>query len=87
MRKSVLFILLAAICVGGCFNIRTPKPISGEVEESFKNRWIAKRMGELQTSGKAADARDARAQALEEFRKTYPYTRAAQKPDPVSATQ
>ena len=86
MRKSAFLILLSALCRGGCFNFFKPKPIAGEVEEGFKNRWIAKRMGELQASGKAKDPRDARAMALDDFRKTYPYTRVAQKPDPVAGS-
>lgn len=60
------------------------KPIAAEVEESFKNRWIARRMGELQAAGKAADAREARVMALEEFKKTFEYTRVSKKPDPMS---
>lgn len=87
MRIPVLFVLLAALTLnGGCFNITKPKPIAGTVEESFKNRWIAKRMGELQANGKAADAREARAMAVEEFKKKYEYTAVSKKPDPVSAT-
>jgi len=87
MRIPVLFVLLAALTLSsGCFNITKPKPISGEVEESFKNRWIAKRMSELQTSGKATDPREARAIALEEFKKKYEYTAVSKKPDPVSST-
>jgi hypothetical protein len=86
MRIPALFVLLAALSLGGCFNITKPKPIAGEVEESFKNRWIAKRMGELQASGKATDPREARAIAVEEFRKKYEYTEISKKPDPVTAS-
>ena len=86
MRKSAFCLILCALCFSGCFNIRTPKPIAGNVEESLKNRWIAKRMGELQASGKASDARTARAMAWEEFKKTYSYTKVAQKPDPMTNT-
>jgi len=84
MRYSSLFVLLAALTLGGCINFVTPKPIAGEVEESFKTRWIAKRMAELQASGTATDPRDARVIALDEFKKKYEYTAVAKKPDPVA---
>jgi len=86
MRNSSLFILCACLVVGGCFNVRTPKPIAGEVEESFRNRWVAKRMTELQTSGTTPDAREARGIAMEEFKKQYPFTAVAQKPDPMATS-
>lgn len=87
MRIPVLFALLAALTLSsGCFNFTKPKPIAGEVEESFKNRWIAKRMSELQASGKTTDPREARAIALEEFKKKYEYTAVSKKPDPVSSS-
>jgi hypothetical protein len=87
MRIPVLFILLSVLTLSsGCFSFTKTKPIAGEVEESFKNRWIAKRMSELQASGKATDPREARAIALEEFKKKYEYTAISKKPDPVSST-
>lgn len=86
MRTPILFVLLAALTFSsGCFSVSKPKPIVGEVEESFKNRWIAKRMSELQATGKATDPREARAIALEEFKKKYAYTAVSKKPDPMSA--
>lgn len=81
MRYSILFVLFAAVFFGGC---TTPKPIAGKVEDSFKTRWVAKRMTELQASGTAPDPRDARAIAVEEFKKKYEYTAVAKKPDPVA---
>ncbi|MFT3868378.1 MAG: hypothetical protein QM715_07760 [Nibricoccus sp.] len=88
MRIPALFVLLAALTLSssGCFSFTKHKPIAGEVEESFKNRWIAKRMSELQTTGKATDPREARAIALEEFKKKYEYTAVSKKPDPVSSS-
>jgi len=86
MRIPALFVLLTAFSLGGCFNITTPKPIAGVVEESFKNRWIAKRMGELQASGKATEPREARAMAVEEFKKKYEYTEISRKPDPMATS-
>ncbi|MFT3783249.1 MAG: hypothetical protein QM790_14665 [Nibricoccus sp.] len=86
MRIRALCILMAAFALGGCFNIRSPKPIAGPVEESFKNRWVAKRMGELQAAGQAKDAREARTMAVEEFRKKFEYTGVSKKPDPVAGS-
>jgi hypothetical protein len=85
MRISVLTVLLAAFCFSGCINFTKPKPIAGEVEESFKTRWVAKRMSELQASGTASDPRDARKIAIDEFKKKYEYSSIAQKPDPVTS--
>ena len=84
MRYSTLFVLIAAVFFGGCFT--KSKPIAGEVEESFKTRWVAKRMTELQSNGTAADPRDARAIAVDEFKKRYEYTAVAKKPDPVAVS-
>ena len=86
MRITTLTVLLAALFFSGCINFTKPKPISGEVEESFKTRWVARRMTELQTSGTAPDPREARRIAVDEFKKKYPYTTAAQKPDPVAGS-
>jgi hypothetical protein len=86
MRISVLSVLLAALFFSGCFNFTTPEPISGKVEDSFKTRWVARRMTELQANGTAPDPRDARKIAVDEFKKKYEYTRAAQKPDPVAGS-
>ena len=86
MRISALSALLAALLFSGCINFTTPKPIAGEVEESFKTRWVAKRMSELQACGTAADPRDARKIAIDEFKKKYERTSIAKKPDPVSSS-
>jgi len=69
----------------GCSS-KKPKPsprIAAEVEESFRQRWIAKRMGELQATGKAADARQARRMATDEFKQRFAYASIAQNPDPT----
>lgn len=84
MRISTLAVLLAALFFSGCFNFTKPKPIAGEVEESFKTRWVAKRMSELQASGTATDPREARKIAVDEFKIKFKYTAVAQKPDPVT---
>jgi hypothetical protein len=83
--RSFLLLLSVVLAGGGCFH-RTPKPnpnIATEVEEQFKQRWIAKRMAELQANG-VTDPRLARLQAAEEFRKKYEYMKAGQQPDPVA---
>ena len=85
-RLSCFFSLLLVLSSIGCLHRSKPKPtpeIATDVEEGFKTRWIAKRMGELQASGAAPDPREARRIAVEEFRKKYEYTSAAQKSDPV----
>ena len=51
--------------------------IAGDVEESFRRRWIDKRAGELVAHGTPADA--ARTQAANEFAEKYAYTNAAKK--------
>jgi hypothetical protein len=56
------------------------------MEEKFKQRWIAKRMSDLQAAGQAADAREARRIASEEFKQRFAYTTIAQKPNPVSGS-
>jgi len=84
MRISVLSVLLAALFLSGCFSFTKTPPIAGQVEDSFKTRWVAKRMSELQATGAATDPREARRIAVEEFKKKYEYTAAAQKPDPVT---
>lgn len=86
MRYSAIFVLLASLTLGGCFNFTTPKPIAGAVEESLKTHWIAKRMAELQANGTVSDPRDARAIALDEFKKKYECTSVAKKPDPVAGS-
>jgi hypothetical protein len=74
---------LAALLTSGClFSKKSSQPkenpsIAGSVEESFKVRWIDKRVGELVAQGKAAEV--ARNQATQEFNERYVFTGAAQK--------
>ena len=85
MKHCCCWVLLSlAVVFGGCLHrSKTPTPeIAADVEESFKQRWIAKRMAELQASG-VTEAREARRQATEEFRKKYEYIKSAQTPDRV----
>lgn len=85
MKRVCFYFLfpLLVLAAGACRSKPKPNPaITSEVEEEFKQRWIAKRMGELQAGG-TTDPREARRIAVEEFQKKYPYTSAAQKGDPV----
>ncbi|MBP7142758.1 MAG: hypothetical protein KBA71_12685 [Opitutaceae bacterium] len=64
----------------GCIFSKKAKPnpnIAAEVEETFKQRWIARRMGELIAGGQVTDGRMAREQAVREFAEKYEYTTAA----------
>lgn len=78
MKRLVLISLLpvaAIFSVAGCASKPKPTPlIATEVEENFKQRWIARRMAELQASKQAADARDARRIATEEFKQKFAST-------------
>ncbi len=69
---SLLFAFICLQLTAGCLGSRkNPKPkenqaIAAELEESFRQRWIEKRAGELTGKGVAADL--ARTQAFEEFK-------------------
>jgi hypothetical protein len=79
-----MFFLLAALALTpGCFHrTKNSGAIATQTEEELKQRWVAKRMSELQAGG-VADPREARRQAVEEFRKKYEYAGVAQAPDRV----
>jgi len=90
MKRLVITGLLALAAFGtlaatsGCSSKPRPSPrVAAEVEEAFRQRWIAKRMGELQASGKAADARQSRRMATDEFKQRFAFTSIAQNPDPT----
>ena len=80
MTKRLLLVLLAslAVCSSGCTLFRKsdrPKEssaIASEVEESFRRRWMEKRLGELTAQGVEPGA--ARTQAEAEFRERYGFT-------------
>jgi hypothetical protein len=81
MKRTCLILpLLVVTLFAGCSSKN--KPIAGEVEESMKTRWVAKRMGELQATG--TEAREARRIAVEEFKQKFEYAPAAQKVDPLA---
>jgi len=79
MKKALILSLLVASLplVSGC-GMFSKKPrakestaIAGEVEATFRQRWVEKRSGELVAQGLAADA--ARAQAGREFDERYQF--------------
>lgn len=83
--RAALIVLFLAIAASGCLH-RGPKPnpaIATETENTFKQRWIAKRMSELQASG-TSDPREARRIATDEFHKKYEYVTTAKDPEPIS---
>ncbi|MDR1009552.1 MAG: hypothetical protein LBM04_00185 [Opitutaceae bacterium] len=82
MKRLVLICLLPAaalLSVTGCSSKPKPTPfIATEVEENFKQRWIAKRMADLQATKQAADANEARRVATGEFRQKFASTSVVQ---------
>jgi hypothetical protein len=77
-----LFILTAALTVAGtaCHSLKSKAPkdnpnVAIEVEATFKQRWIDKRVAELSAAG--TDATTAHTQAENDFHVAYPYVRAA----------
>lgn len=80
MTKPLLIALSAALLAlsTGCglFSKKERKPkessaIAGEVEETFRRRWLDKRTAELTAQGTAAET--ARAQAEAEFRERFAF--------------
>lgn len=76
MIQRLLLSCLAVLLAGGCSLFkRQPKdntPITAEVQETFRKRWVDKRVADLVAAGTAADA--ARAQAEKEFAATYDFS-------------
>ncbi len=85
MNRFSFFCVLSALVLGvGCSSKPKPNPaMATEVENAFKQRWIAKRITELTQAG-VTDPREARRQATEEFKQRFEFTNAAQKADPVT---
>lgn len=74
--------LLVAFTPGCFFSKKKPAAkenaaIAADVEESFRRRWLDKRVAELAAQGTAAVA--ARTQAEAEFRERYGFVKSAQK--------
>lgn len=81
MTKRLFPVLLASTVLlsTGCglFSRKSSQPkessaIAADVEETFRRRWVEKRVGELTAQGTEAIA--ARAQAENEFRERYGFT-------------
>lgn len=83
MTKLLLVALAAAtlaLSTGCLFSKKKPKEssaIAGEVEETFRRRWLDKRVAELVAQGTAADA--ARLQADTEFQERYSFAKPVKK--------
>ena len=85
MTKLTLYAALVALLLlsTGClFSKKSDRPketsaISSEIEETFRQRWIEKRIADLVAQGTAAGA--ARPQAEQEFRDRYGFNQKAKK--------
>ena len=85
MIKAFLCTLCIALLCGssGCFfskranRAKESSAIAADVEESFRRRWVDKRIAELTAKGTGTDV--ARNQAETEFRERFGFTRAGQK--------
>ena len=77
--KQILLLCLAAalpLFVGCSILKKEPQaPISSQTEQSFRDRWIETRGAELVSEG--TSPAEAQRRAVEEFRKRYSYTNAA----------
>jgi hypothetical protein len=74
--------VVLVVSTGCLFSKKSAKPkessaIAGEVEETFKRRWVDKRITDLVGQGIGADA--ARIQASLEFNEKFAFTRAEKK--------
>ena len=81
MRPFLICLLLITPLFSGCLTskknkAREDKQITVQVEQTFKQRWIEQRSSVLIGQGKAADV--ALSLAVQEFRKRYEFTSAAQ---------
>ncbi len=81
MKSRCVILFLCVFFAGaGCHHhAKANKALATDAEETFKQRWIAKRMTDLQASG-VSDAREARRKATDEFYQKYPYLTISQHP-------
>jgi hypothetical protein len=73
---AALVVVVLALSTGCVFSKKKDRSqegsaISSEVEATFRQRWLEKRVAELTAQGIAADA--ARTQAAQEFRERYQF--------------
>jgi len=81
----LLFTLPILAVAPGCFGSKKPKPnhnIAAETEESFRQRWVARRIAELQAGPDAPDGRKAREMAVKEFADKFGFTAAGKAGQP-----
>lgn len=77
-RYCLVVLLFLVPILSGCTGWRKKapeKPVTTQVEENFKRRWVEKRSAEIVGEGVPQD--EARRRALVEFREKYEYTGAA----------
>ena len=80
--------LATLLVTSACSSKPKPSPhIASEVEESFKQRWVAKRAVELQAIGRAIDADQARHIANSEFKQHFPMLAIWHNADTTGAAQ
>ncbi len=79
---TLLLLLAVPVSLSGCLGSRknkeSPHP-AAELEETFKERWVTKRVGEILQAGGAADGLQARRIALQEFQERYEYLRGVER--------
>jgi len=84
MKRFVLICILpiaAFTTFAGCSIQPKKNPfIAIETEETFKQRWIAKRVSDLLAAKQAANADEARVIATGEFEKKFPATSVVRQP-------
>jgi hypothetical protein len=80
LKSSILFLLaLLMLAFSGCNLLRKNKKpkdnpaIASDVEATFRQRWVDRRVPELTATG--IDPAAARSQAETEFRERYPYVK------------
>lgn len=84
MTKALFLslVLVPVVLCTGCFTKKAHRAkestaIAADVEESFRQRWVARRITELTAQGTAAEA--AKGQAESEFRDRFVYTKVGNK--------
>ncbi len=87
MKHCCVILFLCVIGAGlGCHHHAKENPaVATDAEETFKQRWIAKRMTDLQAGG-VSDAREARRLATDEFYKKYPYLTISAHPERMNGS-
>lgn len=86
MKRLLIVVLASLLVLSGCFS-SSKKPVNNrvaaQVEEEFKQRWIAERMANLARSNPEMEPREVRRLAVQEFRDKFKHTDAAKRADPM----